>query len=321
MPKVNMPKRPIAVFLAICLAPAFLAGCQNKEGSALEKGMSLVEQGKYEQSFESFEKAIKDGKDVRLAYRGEGIAYMGMEDYEDAVEAFDEALAAEKKIDDDTASDIAFYKASAQMKLGDYEGAVETYSDIPDFDKNPEAEYLRGVACLQAGEKELALADFEDAVNNDKKNYELYLNIYQSLKEHGFTEDGKKYLDTVLEKSTGKRYKDKLLRGEACYYMEEYDEALELFESCAGDKDDRAEVYNWLGMCKIQLNDETALDDIEKGIALNDQSVMQQLLFNEIAACEKMGDFAKAKEKMESYLKKYPDDGDAQREYEFLKTR
>lgn len=315
-----MKKRFMAGILAACMTAAVFTGCSDKEESSLSQGMALVAEGKYEQSFQSFEKSIKDKKDVALAYRGEGIAYMGMEDYEDAIEAFNEALNSEK-LDDKTAADISYYKASAQMKMNDYKGAAKTYSDIPDFDKNEEAEYLRGVAYLLADQKDKALDDFAKAAANSKKDYELCLNIYQSLQDNGYAKDGRKYLDTILKESTGKGFKDKLLRGKAYYYMEEYDKALELFEDCAEDKDDNAEVYNWLGMCKLQLKDKTALKDIQKGISLKDDSVMQKLLFNEVVAYERTGDFKTARKKMESYVKKYPDDSEAQREHEFLKTR
>jgi hypothetical protein len=42
---------------------------------------------------------------------------------------------------------------------------------------------------------------------------------------------------------------------------------------------------------------------------------------DEIAVYEQKGDFAAAKEKMEVFLQSYPDDEDAAREYEFLKSR
>ena len=42
---------------------------------------------------------------------------------------------------------------------------------------------------------------------------------------------------------------------------------------------------------------------------------------NEIIAYEYSGDFASAKECMEDYIEKYPDDSDAEREYQFLETR
>ena len=49
---------------------------------------------------------------------------------------------------------------------------------------------------------------------------------------------------------------------------------------------------------------------------------MERVLeFNQIVAYEYTGDFKQAAVLMEAYLKKYPDDEKALREYEFLKTR
>ncbi|MEI3218996.1 MAG: tetratricopeptide repeat protein [Lachnoclostridium sp.] len=45
------------------------------------------------------------------------------------------------------------------------------------------------------------------------------------------------------------------------------------------------------------------------------------MMFNEIAAYEKMGDYETAKEKLREYTEKYPDDENAAKEAEFLETR
>ena len=60
---------------------------------------------------------------------------------------------------------------------------------------------------------------------------------------------------------------------------------------------------------------------LEAGIAAGEGALLQELLGNEIAVYERMGDFETAKLKMESYLEHYPEDERAQREYVFLKTR
>ena len=64
-----------------------------------------------------------------------------------------------------------------------------------------------------------------------------------------------------------------------------------------------------------------ALECFQAGKALGDQSVMQSLAFNEIVAYEYLGEFSRANELMQSYLKNYPDDADALRERDFLSTR
>ena len=49
--------------------------------------------------------------------------------------------------------------------------------------------------------------------------------------------------------------------------------------------------------------------------------MMQTLKFNEIITYEYMGEYKTAAALMNSYLRSYPDDDAAKREYEFLQTR
>ena len=54
---------------------------------------------------------------------------------------------------------------------------------------------------------------------------------------------------------------------------------------------------------------------------LENSGMMQTLSFNEIITYEYLGDFERAKALMDYYVKNYPDDGQARREYDFLVTR
>lgn len=64
-----------------------------------------------------------------------------------------------------------------------------------------------------------------------------------------------------------------------------------------------------------------ALEAFQAAMNIEDNGMMQTLKFNEIVAYEYMEDYKTAAALMNSYLKSYPDDGTAKREYEFLKTR
>ena len=66
---------------------------------------------------------------------------------------------------------------------------------------------------------------------------------------------------------------------------------------------------------------EDALSTIQEGIALGQSGVLKNLLQEEIACYEKMGNFEAAREKAADYLTQYPDDIVIQKEYEFLKSR
>ena len=51
------------------------------------------------------------------------------------------------------------------------------------------------------------------------------------------------------------------------------------------------------------------------------QELLKEMSFNLIAAYEQVGDYQKAKEKLEVYLSLYPDDERALKEKEFLNTQ
>jgi tetratricopeptide (TPR) repeat protein len=66
---------------------------------------------------------------------------------------------------------------------------------------------------------------------------------------------------------------------------------------------------------------ELALSAFHAAMQIEDNDMLQTLKFNEIVAYEYMEDYKTAAALMNSYLKAYPDDEQAKREYEFLQTR
>lgn len=124
------------------------------------------------------------------------------------------------------------------------------------------------------------------------------------------------------EKNLGEAYRG---LGMALWEQEDYEGARDAFlNALENDAEETATIYNFLGNCESDLGDwESALDYYAKGIASEDCSdeMMQEMMFNEIAAYEKMGDYETAKEKLREYTEKYPDDENAAKEAEFLETR
>ena len=77
-----------------------------------------------------------------------------------------------------------------------------------------------------------------------------------------------------------------------------------------------------MGLCKLQMKDyEGALTAFQQAMNIEDNGMMQTLKMNEIVAYERLQQYKQAATLMSSYLKSYPDDETAKREYEFLKTR
>lgn len=288
------------------------------------------------------------------AYRKIGINSMVEGDYEKAIESFQKALDISMGKIGAEELDICYYKAAAQYANGDYEDALDTYTALIKYDKkNANAYFLRGSVYLNTNQGKKALKDYEKAVEVDSGNYEMYEGIYQNLKNSGQEEEAVKYLEKALDIKP-KEGADYAQRGHIYYLMEDYDNAKKNLDK-AIDKNDKtallylAEVYNALGQVEnaqallenyvkdnagdsealntlgmMQLNDgnyEDALKYFELGLKVKNAPNRQELLKNQIAAYEYMGDFESAKEKMKSYLKEYPNDESALREETFLKTR
>lgn len=314
----------IAVTTAVLLLAGGLCGCTDKDKENQEAyrkiGINNMAEGKYDKAVKSFQKAL----DISL---GE----IGAEEI-----------------------DICYYKAAAQFANGDYKDAIETYTSLINYDKkNSEAYYLRGSVYLKQEKEDKALKDYDKAVAAESASYELYTGIYENLLNSGYEEEGKKYLEKALE-NKAKEAEDYAEQGHIYYLLGDYkqaktsldkaidknsksallylaevynaedktEEARALLENYVKDNEKDSVALNTLGMMQMNHeNYEDALKYFQLGLKVKDAPNRQELMKNEIAAYEYMGDFASAKKKMETYLKEYKNDEEAVREYTFLKTR
>lgn len=331
-----------------------LVGCNSeKELNSYEQGIEALELQQYNDALKSFKAYETTGKDLKQTYRGEGMAYLGLGQYDEALEAFTNALQQSngllKKID----YDINFYMAVAEYKSGKLEDALKTYTSIVNADKNnADAYYLRGKVNLDLGKNDDAKADYDKAIELDKDDSQLYINIYEDFIGKGMEAEAKAYISKgVATVSKPSSYELGIFN----YYLEDYTQARNYFEESSETKkteegiiylgktyealDDAgyamalyeeytsnnttaAMVYNELGLLKVKNKDyEGALAEFEAGLKNDNASCKQSLMFNRIVANENLGNFAEAKKQVESYLALYPGDEVAKKEGIFLSTR
>ena len=108
-------KKIAGLFIILLL----LTGCTDN----LKDGVAWLKEGNYEKAVDAFAKDAKKGRNLDEVYRGLGIAYFEMEDYEGAVEAFELALQHETE---ETAVFCSFLAAS-YLEIGECEKALDTY--------------------------------------------------------------------------------------------------------------------------------------------------------------------------------------------------
>ena len=343
------------IILALIIPLMFLTACGHKESEQLIKtGYEQLEVPDYNAAIDSFNQAINADGEKTMAYRGLGICYMNQGDYKSAAEAFENALAESGATPDDVDYDINYYLGVCYHKIGDYEAAKERYNAIIALRPREVDAYMqRGAEYLYLKDVDSACTDFDKALSLKKKDYSLYIDIYNLLAETGFQPYGVDYLNDALNKydrnmsdydkgyinyclgnySTAKNYLEQartggnksvevlLLLGK-CY--EELDDtafAINIYNKYL-ETDPNAGVYNQLAASLIDEGRyEEALDAIVSGLELDTNECRRELLFNRIVAYEHLADFEKARDLCAQYLVDYPSDETMAREYEFLKTR
>lgn len=338
---------------AVLCAVILLGGCGNDQvQEKYDAGMKAFEAQDYDTAILQMDEVTQAGKRLAEAYRIIGLSRMEKEEYPEAVAAFMRSL---NYMDAPNAAferDVRLYLAQARIAGGDTEKGIEVYSEVLRAGEDTECFYLRGKAYLSLNDYEHAEKDFVRALK-DCADYDLYINIYELYAQKNKTVDGDAYLQMALalEPETGEDYyqhgriyeyqknyesaRDELitaiqlgqdeavlLLGRVYLEMEDSASARSMYQDYLNESEHDAQAYNGLAMCDIyEGNYEAAMEKVQSGLAVGTEEEQQGLLYNEIVIYEYQRNFDLAKEKMEQYLAKYPDDAEALRENEFLSTR
>ncbi|NLJ89352.1 MAG: tetratricopeptide repeat protein [Clostridiales bacterium] len=296
----------------------------------------------------------------KKAYYGKGIAYYNTNEFEKAISQFDLALSIDEldnmnldillyKADTQIAS-MLYEEAKATLTL-----AIDIDSN------NPDIYYKRARALQELKEYELARKDLDQAISIKPDYYDYYFAKFHLLKEEGQDERAKDVLDRITSikiNNTDDLYNNaranfylenydyameaflkSLEEGilEANYYLakilevkEDYEGAVAYYEAFFAIPFEDYEItdyniataYNQMGYCLLELGYyERALESFNKGLEIGVSSLNQSLLANKIVALESLSDYSKAYEVLNEYIGLYPEDEEAIRELEFIKTR
>lgn len=288
------------------------------------------------------------------AYRQVGINKMNEGDYAAAVDAFQKALDLSQAEVGEMELDICYYKATAQYNSGDTKGAVTTCNALVDYNKkDSRAYFIRGCIYLKEGDSDNAKKDFDKALDFCGNNYALYLSVYENLAGAGFTQEAEELMAKGL-KLKGDQPEDYRERGHIYLIRGDYDNARKELDQAINKGDTKALLYlaqvydaqndgkkasslyeSYLKkngsdvavmttLAEMQMEAgkyQKALEMFQTALKADNIENEKLLRRNEIICYENLLDFAAAKEKMASYIKDFPEDKEAQREYVFLQTR
>lgn len=354
----NKNKSAVLGGILALLATVLLSGCAmgGASGQKTKQGIDALEEGQYQQAREFFAGAIQDGEQAMLAYRGLGMAYMGLARYQEAQEAFEIALDNTDSRQPENTRDLQLYLATVQYRQGEYEDTITTCDEIlaKDSEENADAYFLRGASYLHENQQEEAARDFDAAVVLAPDDYDLYLNIYECYDQMNLSGLGGQYLQSALN-IQGDATENSYNRGRIYYYLgnyteaqreliapveekygpamyligqvylaqEDYEHAQAIYQQIQDEFGATGQSYNGLALCAIRSGDyDTALSYISEGLAIEaSEEDKQELYFNEIVAYENKQDFATAKTKAQEYVERYPSDEAGQKEWTFLSTR
>lgn len=345
----GMKRRSWIVLLAAAL---LLGGCTNKaDKESLEKGEKLVKEEAYEEALAVFQGLESSKADMRRVYRGIGLSYMGMGQYEDAISALERSLKEAGGKISDWEYDTNYYLAIAFEKNGQRQDAIDTWSNLISTKKEAESYFQRGLLYLKNEKKEQVEKDFDAAVAADEGDYQLPIRIYEAVSGN-YPELGDKYLRQLTEREAksgealyykGIAYRElgettaaedtlkqavkegfgeaNLVLGEMFNVEGSYDYAIGFYQAYVKENPESERAYEELMAAQmVQKDYPGALETLNKARKLENFSG-KELEWYEIICYEYMGDYGTAREKAAIYVEAWPKEERVQREYEFLKTR
>ena len=164
---------------------------------------------------------------------------------------------------------------------------------------------LLAAACLMMG----CAANIEDGITYlEEEKYEEAIECFEK--------------DIAEKKNLGEAYRGMAI---AQYEMGQYHDAIDSFENALANKEEETTtIYSLVAASYMQVEEyEIALDYYAKALKMEDctEEMKQEILYNEIAAYQELGDWDTVKEKVASYVESYPDDDRMDKTVEFLETR
>lgn len=346
-------RKLILCLFSMALCQMLMCGCGSKAGDNTLAAVGQIEELDYETALQTLDAATAAGENPAHIARAKGIALYGLTRYDEAITAYTEALSYSDNYVDDFDFDVNYYMADAYEAMGDFSQAADIYSAIIGLrGKDVLSYYRRGVNYLRTGQHDDALSDFNRALELRKDDYDLRIEIAGRLSDYGYEEEGVQFLSSFL--SDNEKKLSAFDKGRIYFYMKDYDNAKLCLEEARDDDNqntilflgktyemlgdynyatstyqnylskhpEAAVIYNQLGLSRLQSGDYAgALDAFSTAKNIGNTGIEQTLAYNEIVANEYTGNFKQASVDMETYLKKYPDDEAAQREYVFLSSR
>ena len=208
----------------------------------------------------SFAQLLRDPEAEQ--YYNNGLAELEKENYNDAIDLFNQAIEIE-----DTYAEAYSARGDAFKELKDYNAALQSYRSAIDIDSNMAMAYNgRGECYRELGQMDLAFNDFNNAIEIDTRNPKILANIGMLCIDNRDPMRGLPYLDKALEQDD--QNADALRsRGYGEALLQQFDKAIEDLEKSAEIDPTDYETYSTLASVNVFAEDyNKAVDAITKAI-------------------------------------------------------
>ncbi len=230
----------------------------------LTKGFFLSLLGKYDESLEAYDEAIRLDPDDAKAYFYKGFALGKLENYEESIECFDKAI----ELDPDDAKAYG-NKGSLLVILEKLDEAIECFDKAIELDPDDaKAYYYIGFALGKLENYEESIEYFDKAIELDRDDAKAYYYIGFALVKLERYKESIEYFDKAIKLDPD--YADAhFYKGFALLILERDEESLECFDKAIElDPDDADAHYEKaVALANLERYDE-AIKDLDKAIEL-----------------------------------------------------
>lgn len=271
----------IGRILAVCIGASLLAGCGSEKQNIYRQAEENLEQGSYQEALTGYETSVSSGYKAAESLRGAGIAKLRLGDYQGAVECFTQALS-QDRVKKSIRQDLLAYRATALLKAGLTDDAMADCQTLAsDYSMNADLYFLTGCVALAMDAYDEADSNFQQAYG-EKPDYDMALQIYEAYRSRGMEADGTRYLEAILKTEPGNA-EDYCERGRIYYYMQDYENARN--ELTKASEKGSVEALSLLGMVCLARNDTAAARSMYQDY-LNAEESRKAEGYNGLALCD-----------------------------------
>ena len=253
---------------------------EKRAALLLEKGNIFAANQQYEESIDSYDKALQIKPDFHQAWNNRGIVLENLGRYEEAIKSYDRAV--QIKPDDHEAW---FNRGLPLRNLGRYEESIGSYDKALQFKPDlHEAWYNRGIALEKLGRYEEAIKSYDKALQIKPDFHEAWNNRGIALRNLGRYEESIDSYDRALQFKPD-LYQAWFNRGIALGNLGRYEEAIDSYQQSLKFLPNDANAYYNIGAnayynigCDyaLQGNIDLALENLQQAIQLNPDKYLEQ---------------------------------------------